>query len=189
MPESTLFGLSLADWDHLAKVLALFAALAFFVYKVASGFMITNMSLKLVSLRRPATRDFDDVVTTVTLVKGDRGTVAIHDASARAFMSSNQSPEPVTLHSTVRQSYSTSHKLGIQQLLINWKQQSSSSPFLNLTPGDEMTLTAHHRVPIAEACRIDVVVLGKRIRSPFVAQWRGSSISLPLTPRERRDVA
>ena len=50
-PSQTLLGLPLRDWDHLAKALALLAALVFFAYKVASGFMVTNMSLKLACAR------------------------------------------------------------------------------------------------------------------------------------------
>jgi hypothetical protein len=185
-----VLGLSLVDWEHVAKVAAVIGALTFFSYKVVSGYLITNMSIRLSCLRQP-TSDvaLDDLVFSVTLIKGDRGTVAIHDASARLFDDAGTPIATVALYSAARQSYKSERFGAVDRKCINWVAQSTKSPFLNLSPGEEMTLASRHRISSAIVCRVDAIVLGRRTTSSYVAQWRGCAIALPLTPKQRRDVA
>jgi hypothetical protein len=185
-----LLGLSLSDWEHLSKALALLGALLFFGYKVVSGFMVTNMSLKPGCARQPtADEKFDDLTISVTLSKGDRGSVAIHDAAARLYDAAGVGSDPVPLNSIARLSFVSQAIGNITQKKIAWDVRSKSSPFLKLTPGDEMTLSAHCKVSSIDTCRVEVIVLGQRINSSFTAQWRGSVVVVPLTPKQRRDAA
>ena len=188
--STNLLGLPLSDWDHLTKALALLAALLFFAYKAISGYMVTNMSLKLACTRQPSDQSHDDLTLSITLLKGDRGSVAIHDATVRLYRADggdNDKPEPIPLTSIKRLSFNTVSSGSANGKKVAWDAPSRSKPYLNLTPGDEMTLSAYCQVASAGVWRVEVVVLGSRLFSPFVAQWRGSLIALPLTPKQRHD--
>jgi hypothetical protein len=148
------------------------------------------MTLRLDCVRRPtADEASDDLRISVTVIKGDRGTVAIHDAAVQLSPASGPPFATVALHSLERQSYRSEDSAGKSRKRIRWDKHSSESPFLNLSPGEEMTFGAYHRIPSTDVCRVEAIVLGKRTTSPAVAQWRGSAFVLPLTPKERRDAA
>jgi hypothetical protein len=183
-----LLGLSLSDWDHLAKSLALLAALVFFAYKAISGYMVTNMSLKLACTRQPSNKgNLDDLALSITLLKGDRGSVAIHDATVRLYGADGVGLGPIPLTSIDRLTLDPDSSGNANRKKVAWDTSLDSKPCLNLTPGDEMTLSSYCQVSSAGVWRAEVVVLGRRVFSPFVAQWRGSLIALPLTPKERHD--
>jgi hypothetical protein len=148
------------------------------------------MSIRLSCLRQPTSdAAFDDLVLSATLIKGDRGTVAIHDASARLFDDVGTPVATVALHSAARQSYKSERLGAVDRKCINWDSRSIKSPFLNLSPGEEMTLASSHRISSAAVCRVDAIVLGRRTTSWYLAQWRACAIALPLTPKQRRDAS
>ena len=185
--------LNLDDCEHLAKVLALLGALFFFSYKGFAGYHVTNMGLRLAFIRQPSVdAERDDVAISVTLTKGDRGSVAIHDARAVLIGPSALKLGPFELHSIDRWSFKTTTVGTVQIKKIVCGQGAKQIPYLNLTPGDEMTLSCYCQVPSTDAWRIEVVVIGRRHGPRFrflseqgVAQWRGSSVTLPLTPKQR----
>jgi hypothetical protein len=62
---------------------------------------------------------------------------------------------------------------------IKWDQRAKSAPFLNLTPGDETTISGYGRVASTAVYKVDVVIVGSRSFSWKKAQWRASLVSLP----------
>jgi hypothetical protein len=77
----TLFGLNLLEW---AQVFALVFAGLFFMVKLAQGWLMVNMSLSATTERyRGEDVDHDDLALSVTLTKGDNGSVFIMDTSVR----------------------------------------------------------------------------------------------------------
>lgn len=185
--------LNLDDWDHLAKVLALLGALLFFSYKAFAGYHVTNMCLRLALTRQPSVdAEQDDVAISVMLTKGDRGSVAIHDAQALLVGPNNLNLGPFQLHSIDRWTFRTTTVGTVQVKKIICGHAAKQIPYLNLTPGDEMTLSSYCQVPSTDPWRVEVVVIGRRHGPRFrflseqgVAQWRGSSVTLPLTPKQR----
>jgi hypothetical protein len=67
-----------------------------------------------------------------------------------------------------------------------WKKADARSPLLKLVPDEEIDLTALHEVPADAACRIQVCLIGPRIGSSVLGQWKCSTVSFPL-PRKKDD--
>src|SRR2546427_3280903 len=67
------------------EAVAWLSAGLFFGYKALSGYLITNISMKVDCERRakPESQVDDYLLITITLTKGDKGTVQLHDAQAR----------------------------------------------------------------------------------------------------------
>jgi hypothetical protein len=172
--------LPLSEWESIAKTLGFFGAAVFFLYKAISGYLITNMSVKLdFNRQRSAKTDMDYLVVNVSLSKGDRGSVNIHDAQARLRYDSSE-PPPVPLIGAERLSCKTVRLNDEEQKQIDWDKRSESSPFIRLSPGEEAEFACCWEVPPKAACKVEVVIIGKRLRSTRLGQWRSSGVSLPI---------
>ena len=171
------------DWKHLAEIVALLAAAAFFVYKLLAGYLFPNLSLELSSCREPiGITGKDALVVTVTLSKGDRGSIRLHDGLVTI---KHESPPHMVNERLLGFHRLTSipTSLGIiQRREIVPDTLSRSAPLLRLTPGDKIIMAAHSQVPSTEICVVEVTLLGKRDGSRKFGQWRGSLISLPKRP-------
>jgi hypothetical protein len=175
-----VLSLPLSEWESIAKTLGFFAAALFFIYKAISGYLITNMSVKLDFTRqRSAKNDADYLVVTASLSKGDRGSVNIHDAQARVRYDSGE-PPPVPLIGVERLSYKTVRLNNEDQKQIDWDKRSEISPFIRLSPGEEAEFACCWEVPRTAACKVEVVFIGKRLRGKRLGQWRSSGVSLPM---------
>lgn len=174
----------LGDARHVAEIIALLSGAAFFAYKAISGYLITNVSIKLRCVRQhiPGATD-DHLKVTITLEKGDRGTVQIHDVQARVCTAIGKLPPifETDFDSLGVDRRSFKHKSfgNTERAVINWDRLSQTSPFLNLSPGEKTDFSFLAKVPSGIPCMIYCCVLGRRRGSPRIAQWRASSVSLP----------
>jgi hypothetical protein len=177
---TTVLHLPLSDWESIAKTLGFFAAAVFVIYKAISGYLITNMSVKLdFNRQRSVKTDMDYLVVNASLSKGDRGSVNIHDAKVKVRYDGSE-PPAVPLIGVERLSYKTVRLNNEEQKQIDWDKRSENSPFIRLSPGEEAEFACYLEVPIKAACEIEVVFIGQRLGSTRIGQWRSSGVSLPV---------
>lgn len=180
-----ILSLPFTEWESIAKTLGFFAAAGFFIYKAISGHLITNMSIKLdFNRQRSAKTDTDYLVVSASLSKGDRGSVNLHDAQVRVRYDSSK-PPAVALIGVERLTYRTVKLKNEEQKQIDWDKRSENSPFITLSPGEEAEFACCLEVPIKAVCEVEVVFIGKRLRSTRLGQWRSSGVSLPIFEKAR----
>jgi hypothetical protein len=160
-----------------AEALALFCAAGFFLYKVRTGYLIINLSLRVSCSRQTASVNSDYLVVSIELSKGDRGSILIHDAQIR-ITCPDEEDIPGTLDELKRYSYRNAGDRPGKELV--WGQPSTTKPFLRMTPGDKTRISWCKEVPKGKPCKVELAVLGKRDFSFRYGQWRASCYSLPL---------
>ncbi len=167
------------EWAALGAVLSGVAALAaavaagvYFLKKQTRGFGIPNLSV-LVSSRRTASgdKDRDWLAIDLALKKPDRGSISLHGIRARVM--SRSGSEEVTFWG----SYLV-HDFSGPTSRADWDRQSDP---LNVTPGEDVMLSAIVTAPTGEPCKIDVLVLGVQYGEAIIGEWHASTVSLPLT--------
>ena len=169
----------------IVEILAYFSAFLFFAFKAWSGYFITNMSVRISCSRQ---RDISDRTTdllTVTLIllKGDLGSVQIHDIQVR----NNDCPIP-EMEGLGKELWRLKDRRDEQKpgeptrVLCNW-EHNKSRPFVNLGPGEETQLSWYCKVKSGDVCKIEVVIAGRPARTwpTTTCQWRISAVSLPPT--------
>jgi len=174
----------MGHWIAIAKDLfgaaALLGAAGFFLFKAIQGYLILNLSLQLES-RRVRHGLSDLIAITLTLSKGDRGTVRLHDISVKAtdlfgvvYQPKGPSGPPEERFSHQKPSATN------PSVRIIWSQRSSRNPHLNLSPGEtyqiEWVISTPSQIPII----IESAVLGRARLWRRTGQWRATKISLPL---------
>lgn len=173
-----------ADLRHLAEIFALISAGGFFLYKAISGYLVTNLSLKLSCVRQriPGSKE-DYVKATVAMEKGDRGTVKIHDILGTVCtIGGMKTPIASTNFDFLgidRRSFKEIPFANTHRAEITWNKLSETRPFLNLSPGEKTHVSFVATVPTGEPYVIYVIVLGQRRFSTRMAQWRASAVALP----------
>lgn len=171
------WSLTIANLKDFAEFVALLAAAGYFVYRWTVGYFIQNLSLRLECLRQPTVENgYDYVRVTVFLSKGERGSLDIHDAQAKAAWVGGELVE--SLVGIDRLSFKTELLNGKERKVIDFLQRSKENPLLRLTPGEATQFCAFFRVPSSAVCKVEVVVMGKNPKSDPVGQWRASTISL-----------
>jgi hypothetical protein len=172
-------------FDHaktVIEILAYGAALVFFLYKAIAGYLITQMGLTIACKRAHSTTAGNDHLAVVaTLKKGKTGTLRLHDAQARLTLPTGSLP-PIELIGVERLTFVVDRVKwpGTTRRKIEWRL--ASNPFLNLAPGDQGQFSCSTVVPSDAPVKVEVVVLGQRLRSLVRSQWRASTVSLPLQP-------
>jgi hypothetical protein len=85
---------------NLSEAFARICAGGFFLYKMLSGYLISNLILSLACDRKPTDVGADFLVVRTTLKKGDRGAVALHDVIAQVSPAApgEDQPKPLCRH-------------------------------------------------------------------------------------------
>lgn len=178
------------DVKNVLEAGAIMGAGAYFIYRAYSGFFIINLTLRAQCTRVPRDEETDYLVVDVHLEKGDRGTLVIHDAQVRVVTEGGSSkviPLPSVQrlslrHGTVAPTPGDSvppPSRPHETVEIRWRFRSVSTPFLQMTPGEQASFACYDVVPRREACTVDVVVLGKHATYDAVGQWRAACVSPP----------
>lgn len=159
---------------NLAQVFAWFAAGCYFGYRAVVGYFIVNMSLNVDAQRqgfkdKEAKKDF--LKATISIKKGDRGTFNLHDAKIRVKQN-NAWSMPIVLD--VKRFGFTLNKT----LEINFNEQLDRTT-LNFSPGEEASFATWTEVCSESPCLVEVIVMGTMSYSPWVSQWRASTVSFP----------
>jgi len=75
-------------WSHLgaikdaAQTIAFLSAFIFFAYKVINGYLVVNTSIGVELVRSPVSETSDMVAVTVSLERGQLGSLYLHDVRA-----------------------------------------------------------------------------------------------------------
>src|SRR5471030_2722941 len=134
----TAFEQLLINGEHIAKIAVVIGALLFFAWKAFAGYHVTNMVLNISCVRQPSsTEGKDDLAVLVTLKKGDRGTVSLHDAQFLVWNADHKGFENHALHSIDRWTFVTGKLAGKKRRKIVPGKRATQIPTLNLTPNDE----------------------------------------------------
>ena len=170
--------MNLLEAKPYVEMFAYLAAGIFFLYKLLTGYMMTNLSIALTTSRQHSTPTEDYLVVSVALTKGDRGTVNLHDCQVKISCSGHCVTKQ--LIGTDRRDKKTEHFHGSDRSMIIWDARSVRQPFLNLTPGETSQFATHLEVPANAICEIELAVLAMKVTGFRVGQWRASAISLPI---------
>lgn len=170
--------MELLPLKDIAAVIGMLAAGLFFYYKVMSGGQSVNMSLSIAPERTDLNETQDQLVMTLVLNKGEHGSLTIYDMQARI---TSQEKEPIIAKfvGLGRQDWDASKK--IQWAKLREGKGYTDNPNIRITPGEILQFVSVSEVPSGATCVIEVAILGQRDFSPFVSQWKSSSVCLPIS--------
>lgn len=160
---------------NIAETVAFACAALYFLYRATAGYLIANISITASASRQIAHSGNDYLIVRVTVSKGDRGSVNLHDAQIQVDWGSK--PVRVPLKGIRRLSFKPRRDAPGKE--INWDLLSESSPMIRLTPGEETVLSGACTVPTSALCNVEVVVLGQMLLTHRFGQWQASTVSLP----------
>jgi hypothetical protein len=169
----------LSNTKTVVEILAYLSASCFFIFKAFSGYFITNLSVRIACSRQrdPTDKTRDFLTVTLALLKGDLGSVRIHDIQIRI----NDRPEMQGLNKELWRLPDTKDKETPTKIVWGMKpEQRASSPFITLGPDEETQLAAYCKVGSDEVCKIEAVLAGRPLYRTTKCQWRTSAVSLPL---------
>jgi hypothetical protein len=158
-----------------AEFVAYSSAGAFLIYKVLSGYFITDLSVKISCERFTQKPGTDYVAVTAILKKGDKGTIRIHDAKVRITNSDGKVVDEQQMTGVDRLSFTTDRD---DRKRINFDRLAEKK-WLSLPPGDETQFAGLCSAPQAFPGLVEVVILGRKLWGGKVAQWRASAVSFP----------
>jgi hypothetical protein len=164
----------------IVETLAYLLAALFFLAKWISGYFLTNLSVRISCAREvdPMDAAKDVLAVTLVLLKGDRGSLRIHDIGVRN--NDQLIPEMANFREQLwRISYTTDKREPGKPKKIQWGTRSKSSPFITLGAGEETQLASYCKVGRNEICHVYVVLTGRRPLSPSICQWTASCVSFP----------
>jgi hypothetical protein len=168
-----------ASARDIAETVALALAGLFFIFRALSGYLIVNTSISIVCRRQrmpDVKRDW--LVTEVRLIRGEFGTLSLHDAQVQVRTAETVLRLP--LSAADRRSYRTDAVGGHSRRTVDWDQRSRESPFINLSPNEEASFGCVMEVAVDQPCVVEATVIGKRKLSWRSAQWRASCVALPI---------
>lgn len=182
------------DMDHdlekletLFKIVALFAAFYFFSYKLITGWLIINLSIKLETERQHKDETTDHLIIHVFLSKGHTDSVWMSDLMVQVseyeqlFNERNGAGASTLTGRTLVNAVGTDRIALLGDELV----PEDSSRSLNISPGEETRFSAYAQVQRSSIVALEVVVFGKR---PFYniqnftndpIQWKASLVVLP----------
>jgi hypothetical protein len=180
--------------DVLLPLFGVLAAGGYFGYKVATGYLYTNLSVELTQRRQTSVNEGNDhIVVTMKISKGDRGTIEIDDIKLRFT-----SPlfDTIVAVEDNRRLFWENSAGEPPRYAIDFSQFNDVAPVLRLTPGESTQFEANTEVPSGETVRIELAILGQSLRIDYVpgirvlfprqrgiGQWRASVVSLPIPPK------
>jgi hypothetical protein len=174
-----------ATADVAIKGAAVLGAAGFFLYKILSGSNNQNLSL-VVSCNRTRIGSlesgFDSVAANISIEKGTTAALALEGLEV-LFRWGEEPTSQRNIEVDIG-------RLAVQQegmspkLRIAWNKPDADRPYLYISPGEKTNFACAINVPSGSTCTVQVAAFGKRRRSTFRAQWRASSIALPLPERK-----
>ncbi|MGQ7856631.1 hypothetical protein ACUN24_20530 [Pedobacter sp. WC2501] len=173
------------DLETVFKVIALYAAFWFFIYKLFTGWLIINLTVDLETERITGENGLDYLAVHVLLSKGRTDSVWLKDIVINVKTCPGV-PDEMAIHAA-----STNPVLirpvGINRTLQHdqtW-QPEAGNRLLNISPEEGTRFSAFTCVPTGHVVILEAIVLGTR---PFYSiekakdepiQWKASKIVLP----------
>ena len=154
-----------------AQTIAFLSAFIYFAYKVVTGHLVVNTSIGVELVRSPVSEATDMIAITVSLERGQLGSLRLHDV--RALVTWQGGSETIEFQENARLSFETVDT-PIRRKRALFNRLSSSSPLLRLAPGEKATYGACVEVPAQVSCMVTAVALGQIVGGWKVGQWRAS---------------
>lgn len=173
--------MTLETASNLAQIAAFVGAFVYFTFKVIEGQTSINMSLDIdIDRRRSPTTGQDYLGITLTLSKGVHGMLVIHRVEARvtSLIHEHEFDTVCAFDSTRRIAIETDTTKLLQH--VDWKSEDSDVPCVRIGNNETIPFSAFVVVPSQLPVAVNVVVAGRRFRSPMRAQWRASAVSMPI---------
>lgn len=176
------------SWIDVAKgveaattSLGIVGAGGFFLFKALYGFNNVNCSLTVTCERRHKDLNTDFVSATVAIDKGPNTALSLLRGEVR--FTPAITPQPAVLDLCRLQTKEDE----LRRSVVVW-DISAPERALFVSPGEKMHFSCVAEVSRFEPCHIEAVLLGRkrlrRVRSwgrtPFLAQWRASALSMPI---------
>lgn len=160
----------LENIETLLKVVALFAGGAFFLWKLATGWLLINLSIGVTTARQPVPESSDEdwLSVQVTLEKGPTDTVQVTQILARIARTHELESNP-----------SKEQKSSDWESLEINSEGEATGKGLSLAPGEKTHFAHTFRVKRAIPYLVHVVATGRRFFWPTGFRWRASAVSLP----------
>lgn len=178
------FNGALNNIEQLFKVLALFAAFCFFMYKLITGWLIINLKIKLDSLRTALNESMDYLVIGVNIEKGNTDSVWLKDIQLKVRTLDQDGNEitakivrPIGFHRSI---------VEISEKEITWTN-GVELRLLNISPSETTSFSAFTQVQKGYVVSVEALILGTRPfyglerSNPVFIQWKASTIILPST--------
>lgn len=166
--------------DYLTSF-GLVAAGFVFVYRIAAGWLVANLTVGVKTYRQRHVGGRDYLVITVRFVKGNIDTVRLRGVYIRVESCfGGELVEEIALLETRRIRWENDE--------LFWGFLSEKNKFLSIASGEECTLESCLIVDASTVYKVSLVVVGDRFRDrvvPSLGQWRASAISLPLEEAAR----
>jgi hypothetical protein len=175
----------------IVEIAAYIAAVLFFVYKVYSGYLVSDLSIQISCerQRKPGNDGKDYLGIIVKAKKGNQGAIELNDAQVRARSCLDDhviGPYPLTgidrLKRTKPVAGPPSSKHMRSQVI--WDAAPNNEPRTKMPPGDETQLAAFIEIDSHAPYYIEAVMLGRmllhRKLKPRFGQWRATVVSLPV---------
>jgi hypothetical protein len=164
----------------IATTLGILGAGVFFLFKAAYGYNNVNCSIGVTCERQHKDNGTDFVSATVTIDKGPNTALSLLRGEVQFSPADTAQPVELRLH-----------RLAVSEggsgLSVCWDVLAPERA-LYVSPGEKLHFACVAEVPRSEPCRVEAIVLGRKrlrrltawARSPFLAQWRATAVSLPL---------
>lgn len=179
-------------YKNLAELLALGLAALYFVYKFLAGYFRLNLSLSVSYDRQESIEEgFDDHVIRLFLMKGNEGTLELHDVQARVKINGEECY--YKFPGVIRSAYveNSDEYAPARKAQVDWHRSHPNSSFIKMTPNEKTELGLHCRIASSAICNVTVLVVGRKIFSklhpiifwmipPRMGQWKVSTVSLPI---------
>ena len=166
---------SLRDLELITRVAAFSAGTSFILYRIFSGFFVTNLELTLVLRRvRITGAQRDHLLLDVAASKGAHGTLALRHARARVLQQQAKSWEQIG-----SKPLEGIERVRTDKLTEDIWEKNAGRPDLPLAPGDRMEYAAYFDVEHDAVCKVEVVIAGKTLVYLRSGQWRATCFSVP----------
>ncbi len=177
---------------NFAELAALGMAALYFGYKFFAGYFRLNLSMSVSHDRQESNEEgFDDLAIRLVLMKGNEGTLELHDVQARVIV--NDKECYYEFPGVIRSAYveNSEEYAPARRAQVDWKRAHPNSSFIKMTPDEQTELGLHCRIASSATCNVTVVVAGRKIFSksnpimfwmnpPGMGQWKVSTVSLPI---------
>lgn len=175
--------------EKIAKFVAAVVVFNFFMYKLLTGWLFINLSIKAEAERQKGIDGEDDhLKIKITLVKGVTDSVWLEDIQIRLSSVSQYAAQTAFENKIIR-------PINFKKLHLNYDQRNGDCDAWNgsqdylyvISSNAETFFSVYDTVPTEIPLSVEIVVLGSR---PFYSigrtkrdkiQWRASLIVLPAT--------
>ena len=170
--------------EEVFKVLGIVLAFEFFVYKLLTGWLISNLNVKIEPERKWLGESRDHLAIKLTLSKGGIDSVWLKDIHIKVTEVNVDDPSKNKVLKEVKPLNYEKRSLDNPDDIFNGSEIKSR---YTISINEEVSFSSYQSVESGKVITIEVLVLGTRLfygiesssRTEQAIQWRASAIVLP----------